>query len=59
MKTIKWNGHVIDYNPENLVPLMARVATITRNEFINKVEAEFTSEEFLYGDWLKFIAKFK
>lgn len=31
MKEIRWNGHVIQYDPNRLIPLLARVAQITRD----------------------------
>ena len=31
-KIIRWNGHEIEYDPKNLIPLLARVAQITREE---------------------------
>lgn len=35
MKTIRWNGHEIKYNPDDLIPLLARVAQITRENKFN------------------------
>jgi len=30
METIKWNGEELKYDPNDLIPLLARVAQITR-----------------------------
>lgn len=38
MKEIIWNGHTIIYDPNNLIPLLARVAQITREESVNIFE---------------------